>query len=240
MKKIKLMCMAILSLFIFGMGFSDDESVSKQQLQQVLFNYLNTQLDDKELSQRLTKNIVNGTLEWAPRTINISKGDYILAYAFGNTISANGNKHPGDMNKQLADTVVEIYNKIHKPVYAQWEIAKSIGNRIPASKLHYINPKIDSNGEIIYLSTIGVAEDFVKQVGKKNLENKKVIIAGFRDHLQRCVTTSIDNGIDAYAPSGYKMPVRYDKKSGQPWTRDREKYILTDMSVRLKQAADNI
>jgi hypothetical protein len=55
----------------------------------------------------------------------------------------------------------------------------------------------------------------------------------FLTPFHRCITISRDAGIDAYAPEGYRMPSNYDEQSGQPWTRDRHTYLLTDMIARI-------
>ncbi|MCP3967074.1 MAG: hypothetical protein GY750_11575 [Lentisphaerae bacterium] len=232
-----LLATATISLLAFTVSAvqKTTKAITKQEVTASISQYLNQQLKDANLSKKLAEKIVDSTLEWTPKTIDISKGDYILAYAFGNEIDHNGNKLPGKMNKALADLIVKIYNKIHKPVYAQWEIAQCIGNRIPRNMLHPIYPQITLEGEVIYLSTIGVAKDFARQVGRNSLKNAKVIIIAFKDHARRCVATSINNGINAYAPADYELPERYDSNSGQPWTRDKQTYMLQDMSVRLLQ-----
>lgn len=61
------------------------------------------------------------------------------------------------MNEALANVVVDIHKKTGKPVYAQWEIAQSIGDRIAPEYLTSINPQIGADGTIVYPSTIGVA-----------------------------------------------------------------------------------
>ncbi len=194
-----------LSTFVINSLFATEapKHIDKAQITAYISTYLNQELNDIKLSNTLATEIVAGTLDWKPRTIDISEGDYIVAYSFGNDIAANGNKLPGQMNKDLADTVVKIYNQTKKPVYAQWEIAKSIGNRIPKNDLHTIDPTIQPDGDVIYLSTSGVSNDFINSVGKNNLKGKKIIVVGFVDHIQRCVNSLLDENIDAYAPKGY-------------------------------------
>jgi hypothetical protein len=117
------------------------------------------------------------------------------------------------------------------PVYTQWEVAEAIGDEVPKEHIMVINPKLDSQANVIYLSTSDVAFAVVEHVGEaKKLGN--VAIIAFQDHLYRCFETSHDKGMNAFAPEGYNMPSKYDAESGQPWTRDRETFVLTDMIAR--------
>ena len=39
-------------------------------------------------------------------------------------------------------------------------------------------------------------------------------------------------GIKAYAPKGVALPSKYDPQSGQPWTRDRLRFVLHEIKTR--------
>ena len=229
MKKLILCMICLISLN--SVSFAKDIKLSDTQLKEAIQAKLTQQLGDKKIADTLSTFIMDDVLTWEPRTIDIDKANSILAFSFGNGHAINGNQTPGKMNEELADFVVEIYNKIHKPVYAQWEIAQSIGNRIPAESLHSIYPTVDKGGNLIYLNTEGVALDAVKQAGGFN-EMGTTLVVAFREHVLRAVNTSVDAGLKAYAPAGYNLPDKYDKNSGQPWTRDKITFILYEIRTR--------
>lgn len=194
--------------------------------------YLSSELDDATIAKKLAKILSEDILSWKAPTIATTHIDSIIAFAFGNRILSNGNRLPGPMNEALANATVQLYAETHATVYAQWEIAESIGDRIPSDKLIVINPTLDAQSNVVYLSTAGVASVIVKQVGDSQKLGKVAVIA-FNDHLYRCIQLSHAAGIDAYAPENYIMPSAYDTHSGQPWTRDRLTYLVTDMRARI-------
>jgi hypothetical protein len=229
MKKITLTILTILCLTIAASAA--EVNLTDAQLQAAIQTKLIEQLGEKKAAETVSAFVMNDVLTLKPQTVDINKADTILAFAFGNSHAKNGNQTPGKMNEQLADFVVEIYNKIHKPVYAQWEIAQAIGNRIPSDKLHGIYPTVDKGGNLIYLNTKGVALDAVKQAGGFDKMGITLVVA-FQEHALRAVNTAKDAGLKAYAPEGYNLPDVYDKNSGQPWTRDKLTFILYEIRTR--------
>lgn len=115
-------------------------------------------------------------------TIPLSEVKTIVAYAFGNRILPNGSRVPGPINEKLADLVVEMQQQSGAYVYAQWEIAEAIGNRLSEKQLIVIYPLLDDASNEVYLSTIGVAERIVKLAGDPKSLGKTAII-GFYDHI---------------------------------------------------------
>lgn len=198
----------------------------------ILYRHLTTELHDPSIAQELTSILMDDILNWKAPTIAISHIDSIVAYAFGNRILPNGNRVPGPMNEALADLVIQLYEQTHAFVYAQWEIAEVIGDRIPAEKIAVINPTLDAQANVVYLSTAGVAAAVIKQCGDPQKLGTVAVVA-FNDHLYRCIKMSRQSGIDAYAPLGYSMPNVYDPNSGQPWTRNRLTYVMTDIHARI-------
>ena len=63
----------------------------------------------------------------------------------------NGNRIPGPMNEALADIVVQLHKETNAPVFAQWEIAEAIGDRIAPENLAVINPTLDAQANIVYI-----------------------------------------------------------------------------------------
>ncbi|WP_209451857.1 hypothetical protein [Francisella sp. LA112445] len=234
----KILAGLLLGMFIVVGCFASD-SINQDQLTNAIQKRLYEQTGDKKVSQELTKFIMSDVLTWKAKSIDISKANSILAFSFGNAYAKNGNQKPGKMNYELADLVISIYNKTHLPVYAQWEIAQAIGNRIPQKDLHTIYPKVDSQGNLVYLDTKGVAKEAIKEVKGVNNLGTAVVIA-FKEHELRAVRTSQALGIKAFAPKGYKLPDTYDKYSGQPWTRDKLTFMLYEIRTRANIYRENL
>jgi hypothetical protein len=206
-------------------------AISDAELQKAMEAKLNLELGDPEASRVTAEFLMKEVLTWNGETLPVRQADSIVAYAFGNRILPNGNQIPGDMNKQLADVVVSLYEQTEKPVYAQWEVAQEVGDRIPPKHLHFINPIIGDDGIIVYLGTIDVAKEAIRMAGGSKIMGKTLVV-GFREHSLRCLNLSRDLGMDAYMPAGVDMPSRYDPKSGQPWTRNRATFIFHEIRTR--------
>ncbi len=218
-------------LTIFSVGIMGAETLTEEQLKAGIEARLVEQLGDREAAKLVTDFLMEDVLTWKAETLEVKEADSILAFAFGNGIAKNGNQTPGKMNEQLADLVVKLYKKIKKPVYAQWEIAQAIGKRIPEKDLFPIYPTVDEGGNLIYLNTTGVALDAVEQAGGFDRMGNTLVVA-FYEHNIRAVRTAREAGLKAYAPAGYEMPSDYDERSGQPWTRDRNTFILYEIRTR--------
>jgi hypothetical protein len=221
----KLLLSALLTTTIVAPAFA----ITDAELQDAMTKKLEVQLEDKAVAAYTAEFLMNNLLTWKGEELPLKEVDSILAYAFGNRVLPNGNQIPGPMNEALADTVVEIYKQTGKPVYAQWEIAQSIGNRIPAKHLTSINPHIAADGSLTYLSTNGVAREAVKMSGG---DLGKTVVVGFYEHSLRTINTSKRMGIDAYAPAGIELPHDYDEQSGQGWTRDAKTFVMHEVRNR--------
>ena len=211
--------------------YGENSMLTDSQLKAAILVKLTDQLGDKKVADEVANFVMDDVLTWKPKTIDIDKADSILAFAFGNRHAKNGNQIPGNMNEQLADFVVNIYSKIHKPVFAQWEIAQAIGKRIPEKDLHAIYPTVNNEGNLVYLNTKGVALDAVDQAGGFDKMGTTIVVA-FKEHALRAVNTAIAAGLNAYAPKGYNLPDKYDTNSGQPWTRDKLTFVLYEIRTR--------
>lgn len=230
----KYICPTLLTILLplqtFALSESDQEFrkelIEKHQQSEIQRKLINTLLDD--------------LFGWNPPTIPPSEVKNIVAYAFGNRILPNGNRLPGPMNDKLADIAVDLHKQSGAHVYAQWEIAEAIGDRIPSEHLTSINPTLDEKANVVYLSTIGVAQAILKTQNNDPKLLGKVAVIGFHDHAKRCYETSINVGMEAYMPQGYQMATEYDKQSGQPWTRNRLNYLEHEIRVRLKAIAEDI
>ena len=205
------------------------ETLTDAELRSAIEARLTAQLGSKDVAAYTAKFLMDEILTWKGEELPIDEADSILAYAFGNRVLPNGNQVPGPMNEALADTVVDIYTQTEKPVYAQWEIAQAIGDRIPAKHLTSINPTIAADGSLTYLSTDGVAAEAVKLSGGNM---GKTVVVGFYEHSLRTIDTSKRAGIDAYAPEKIELPHDYDPQSGQAWTRDAKTFVMHEIGNR--------
>ncbi|GAL28936.1 hypothetical protein JCM19239_5042 [Vibrio variabilis] len=190
-----------------------EPQLTDEQLQMAMETRLVEQLKDPQAAKLLSEFLIEDVLTWRAETLDIKEADSILAFAFGNRHAENGNQIPGPMNSQLADLAVELHKETGKPVYAQWEIAQQIGDRVAEDKLFPIYPTVNEGGELIYLNTTGVALDAVKQAGGFEKMGKTIVLA-FYEHNLRAVNTAREAGLEAFAPAGYEMPSDYDANSG--------------------------
>ncbi len=195
---------------------------------------LTQQLGDAAVAEALARIIGEDTLSWRAPEIAPRQVSTILAFTFGNRMHPNGNREPGPVNAALADIAVRLQQETGAPVYAQWEIAAAIGERLEQQKLIAIYPGRDERAEPVYLSTSGVVSETVQKAGDPASLGRVGIVA-VADHAWRCVTTARRFGLDAAMPAGYAMPAEYDPLSGQPWCRSRLAYLLHDMAIRLTE-----
>ncbi|EHD20435.1 MULTISPECIES: hypothetical protein [Brenneria] len=210
-----------------------------------------THFKDGKLSASLTAHIIDVGLDWQLPEIEVSKIDCIVAYAFGNRPnkeSAGGSAgssenlvglpDPGPTNEALADTVYQIYKLKPVPIYAQWEIARFLTSKYKLDKeLFSVEPVKNSDGTITYLSTDGVAKAIVDKEGSAEKLGNVAVVA-HQDHAKRCIQTSNSIGLRSFAVKEVALPTQYDELSGQPWTRDRETYLLHDMFVQMRNLRD--
>lgn len=229
----------VFALLLSSHTYAAEDVLADKQLRQAIESRLIGQLNDEKVAKKLASFLMQQVLTWKAETLEVEKADSIIAYAFGNRIAENGNKLPGAMNQQLADMVVDIYNKSPMPVYAQWEVAEAIGGRIATSDLVPVYPKIDDAGQVIYLSTLGVAEETVRLAKGADELGTALVIAFFEHHL-RAVNLSREVGIDAYAPQGYTLPGQYDARSAQPWTQDSDIFTFYEVGVRASHVSKRL
>lgn len=239
---------AIASDFLLN---GDQESTEeKNELIKAMTDYLTQQLENDRATANIEiPYIMDIGFNWHPPVIEIAKLDRIVAYAFGNrpnsssgNTPANGGVQvalpdPGPTNEMLADTVYAVYQQNPVKVYAQWEIARFLKSKYNLANVTSIEPIINPNGSVTYLSTDGVAAAVVQLEGGNAANMGIVGVVGFRDHVKRCVLTSQGRGMNAYAPAGIPMPGVYDTLSGQAWTRRREIYLIHDMLAQMAVAS---
>ncbi len=171
-----------------------------------------------------------------PPTVPDVEVDSVVVYAFGNRVAADGTLSAGPMNEDLAQVTADFVAEHPVPVFAQWEVAGLLVDQGVAD-VTSIDPDTGPDGEVVYLSTAGVAEKAVTLADDAGVDLGQVGVIAFADHAVRCVLTSEAAGMaGAAVPEGVDLPGEYDPESGQAWTRDRATYLLTDLQDRLLAA----
>lgn len=183
-------------------------------------------------------------LERQPSTRPAADFDLVIAFSFGNRVAADGTTYtgPGPINAELASVVEQVVGKVRPgtPVYVQWEIAQVLTSR-GVTGFTTIDEQTGANGQIVYLSTDGVATAALADFAATGAKSGTAGVIGHHDHVGRCALTvdshTSTSGVTAYAPSGISMPADYDSDSGQVWTRSAELYLIADELGRLELAA---
>jgi hypothetical protein len=153
--------------------------------------------------------------------------DSILVFAFGNRILDNGALLPGPVNEELARATNDLQGNSGVPVFAQWEIA-DILIADGVENVISVTPNEDADGNIVYLSTDGVARKAMRMAAEMGIDVGRAAVLGHRDHVERCRRTAIKAGIQVVTMPEEIMPSMYDPESGQEWTRSREVYLKVD------------
>lgn len=171
-----------------------------------------------------------------PPTVPDDEVDSLVVYAFGNRVAEDGTLSPGPVNEELAQAVEDFVAEHPVPVFAQWEVADLLAES-GVGDITSIDPDTGPDGEVVYLSTAGVADKAVTLAVQQGVDLGQVGVLGFQDHAVRCVLVSRAAGMaDAAVPEGVDLPGEYDPQSGQEWTRDQQTYLLTDLQGRLLAA----
>ena len=171
-----------------------------------------------------------------PPTVPDDEVDSLVVYAFGNRVAADGTLSPGPTNEELARVVEDFVAEHPVPVFAQWEVAGLLAES-GVGDITSIDPDTGPDGEVVYLSTAGVAEKAATLAEQQGVELGQVGVIAFQDHAVRSTLVSQAAGMDAArVPEGVDLPTEFDPESGQEWTRDRATYLLTDLQGRLLAA----
>ena len=210
------------------------------KLQNQLAAILSDQLGDEALGRRIADHLLEAGANWRPPTRPMAEADSLIAYAFGNRPRQgpipppdaplmDWLDEPGPVNADLARTVADLHAIRPARIFAQWEVAHFVKTRHGLTDAVSIEPVLNPDGQVIYLSTDGVAAAALA-AGGGNLG--KVAVVAHRDHAKRCVKVSRAAGMDAFVAADIPLPADYDPQSGQPWTRSREVYLLHDLAAQ--------
>lgn len=171
-------------------------------------------------------------LSYSPETVPAGDVDALIVFEFGNRQADDGTVTGGPTNEALA-AVTEAFVAEHPvPIFAQTTIAEVLVAH-GVDNVTSIDNDVDADGKTVYLSTAGVAEKVAGIAAERGIDLDRFGVIAFSDHAVRCILTVEQAGITAAVPEGVRLPADYDPDSGQPWTRDRESYLVTDLSSRL-------
>jgi hypothetical protein len=206
--------------------------------------------DDPALAEQIVGGLDEATLEqWEAKvplsevadselltyqvpTVPDDEVDSIVAFAFGYRDAADGSRDPGGPNEAMAEEIAAFVAERPVPVFAQTEIAELLEAR-QVPDVVSIDAVVGPDGNLVYLSTAGAAEQVVEKAGRASTELGTVGVVCFADHLGRCVLTAEAAGMDAVVPEGITPPTAYDPQSAQPWTTSRANYLAIDLAGRL-------
>ncbi|WP_257127481.1 hypothetical protein [Burkholderia sp. MSMB1078WGS] len=155
-----------------------------------------------------------------PRTPAYSFGNHPNA-ASDNTSNTGGNQaaltNPGPFNEALTDAIHQIHLLKPIKVYAQRVIARFQVSKyqMGTDVLTSIKPVIACNSSVVYLSTVGIAAAAVTHAGGAAAMGN-VAMVDHLDHANRCIQTSQQAGMTAFAVKEVPLPTVYDTLSGQP------------------------
>lgn len=210
---------------------------SPGSLQALLAEHLTAELGDAGMAQQLAEILADEALTWRAPSIPLGEVRTIIAFTFGNRMLPSGNREPGPVNAALADMAVRLHEATGAPVWAQWEVAEAVADRLPEGSLAPVYPERDAQGEPRYLSTGLVTQAVIERGGGAAALGGTAVVA-CRDHAWRSVRICRRFGLTAGVPDGWPMPELYDTASGQPWTRDRLAYLLHDLHCRALDRRD--
>lgn len=202
------------------------------------------QLATASSAQDIARIFTTMLLERQPPIRPASTLDLVIAFSFGNRVAADGTTYtgPGPVNAELATVVERVMGEVRPgtPFYVQWEIAQVLSSR-GVTGFTTIDEQTGANGQIVYLSTDGVATAALADFAATGAKSGTAGVIGHHDHVGRCALTvdshTSTSGVTAYAPSGIVMPADYDPDSGQVWTRSAELYLIADELGRLELVA---
>jgi hypothetical protein len=172
-------------------------------------------------------------LSYRPRRRPAKAFDSVIVYAFGYRDAPDATRDPGPVNEALAKATRRLLAKHDGlPVFAQTEIAELL-RAADVPDVTSIDPVVGPDGQIVYLSTAGVAAQAAQKAADAGIDLGTVAVIAFADHAGRSVLTTHAAGPAAAVPKGVALPTRYDAASAQPWTRDRRSYLATDLLGRV-------
>ncbi|UXN75397.1 hypothetical protein N8D56_11795 [Devosia sp. A8/3-2] len=183
--------------FIAAPAFA--QSPVSGDIQQAMADHLAVELGDQTAADGLAEILFKDALTRSAPTVAPAAIKTIVAFAFGNRPNTeSGNTptdgtaqlalpDPGPINALLADKVAEISAvQPEAKIYAQWEIARYLVDKHKLTQTVSIEPVINADGTITYLSTVGVAEAIIADAGSAEALGQ-IAVVGHRDHSKRCV-----------------------------------------------------
>jgi hypothetical protein len=208
---------------------------SVQALCDNLTAHLERELHGRVEAVKLARFIARELLVWKVPTGGLTNVEGVIAFSFGNRPRKSGTPAPGPVNQRLAQAVIRVFKQTGCRVFAQWEVAECIGPAIPPGRVCSITPDMSADGRSLkYLSTIGVILKVKRQIGRAR-KSRPILVVAHQDHAHRCLALLHQHGFKNVRVPPFRLPRGYDRRSGQPWTRARHRYLLHELVSRLNE-----
>jgi hypothetical protein len=120
--------------------------------------HLAGELGDRPTAETLARLLGDDALSWRAPQIAPQQIATILAFTFGNRMLPNGNREPGPVNEALGEVALRLHRQTGAPIYAQWDVAEAIGERVPQGQLIATFPERDERAEPRYLRSPKIPE----------------------------------------------------------------------------------
>ena len=198
-----------------------------------LGRHIEAEIGDPIEALKLAQFITSELLIWKIPSVDLVNIGSVIAFSFGNRVQKDGTIVPGPVNELLAQAAIRVFKETGCTVFAQWEIADCIGEEIPPASLFSINPEPSGEGgSVKYLSTIDVIVK-VKHIVRQTRSLGRIVVLAHLDHAYRCCSLLRQHGLRSVFGPPFPLPAGYDPKSGQPWTRERQLYLVHELIARL-------
>lgn len=197
--------------------------------------HLESELRDRVQAAKLARFITRELLVWKVPTGKFANAGNVIAFSFGNRRLKGGATAPGLVNQRLAQVAIKLFKQTGCRVFAQWEVAECIGSAIPPDHVCSISPDVSEDGHSLkYLSTSDVIRKIGKQMGRVR-KSRYILVVAHQDHAYRCLALLRQHGFKNACVPPFLLPRGYDRRSSQPWTRTRHRYLVHELVARLTE-----
>ena len=184
----------------------------------MLEGHLLQELGDAPVARELADVVLHETLCWRAPVMAAERITTIFGFTFGNRMLPNGNREPGPVNEALADIVATLHARTGARVFAQWEVAHSLGARVPHDLVTSINPDAICAAS----RCISALRACSRRSRGRHRRNRSVVSAWWRSPIICIAAWRRRDGWVSTRTRRRRSRCRttYDAQSGQAWCRD--------------------